>query len=283
MSEVIGATSPIEAATGGGLWMAYTHTTGEAQTGRLHPDGSVTPLRSFPLDPLWSFIRPVGDGLTAFFSTGPGTTVSTGRFDSDGGFADLATTALGSAFHSVTALTEGRLLWNRVVHDGGVQRSVSVVGRIRPDGGHEFVSEPFLLDFWTHIVHVGSDRILFYNVHTGLAATGGVTPQGAFVDLGRSFHFDPWTTVLSTGDGKVLFHNASSGLLATGRVLDDGTFIDLHTQFVGTVRLTATNDDRYVIFRGADTLVSRLDEGGVFQDTRIVRGLPSEPQLVFVR
>lgn len=281
MVDLSDMTVPALAVTGEELWMAYA-ATGDTITGRLDPSGATTQLAHFPLDPEWHLILPLEDGMTAFFSTAR-QSVSTGSFDAQGHFTDRVTSPLGGFFHSAIALPESRIMWNRVVHDSGVQRSVSVVGKVFPDGRHEIVSEPYLLDFWSAIVHVGGGLILFYNGETGLAATGRVTAEGAFIDLGKSFTFDPWTTIRSTGDGMVLFYNSANGLMATGRVLDDGTYIDLHTQLVGQVQFTPTTGGRYVIFRGADTLVARLDEGGVFRDTRIVRGMPLQRNVVFVR
>ena len=281
MVDLSDMATPALAGTGEELWMAYA-STGDTITGRLDPSGGTTQLAHFALDPEWHVILPMEGGMTAFFSVSR-QTVSTGRFDAQGQFTDGVTSPLGGYFHTAIALPGSRILWNRVVYDSGVQRSLAVIGRVFPDGRHEFVSEPYLLDFWSAIVHVGGGLLLFYNGDTGLAATGKVTADGAFVDLGKSFTFDPWTTIRSTGDGMVLFHNSANGLMATGRVLDDGSYIDLHTQFVGQVQFTPTTGGRYVIFRGADTLVARLDDGGVFRDTRIVRGMPLQRHVVFVR
>lgn len=63
----------------------------------------------------------------------------------------------------------------------------------------------------------------------------------------------------------------------------DGGFADLHSQFLGAMSFAPTSRGRYVIFRAADTLVARLDEGGVFSDTVIVRDLPADRRIVFVR
>lgn len=223
------------------------------------------------------------NGITLFHSLTTGGQVSSGVFADDGTFTDLATMSLGAFYYRMVVLNAGLVLWTRSVPEHGQYRLIAVIGRVFPDGRHEIVSEQYLLDFWTHIVHVGDGLVLFYNSGSGAAATGRVTAQGAFVDLGQSFQFDPWTTIASTGDGKVLFHNSADGLLATGRVLDDGSFIDLHTQFVGQMGFIPTTRGRYVIVRTADILVSRLDEGGVFRDTVIVHGLPRQRQILFVR
>ncbi|SBS72638.1 hypothetical protein [uncultured Microbacterium sp.] len=266
------------------IWLAYDGTTGAATTGRLAPDGTATDFAHFTLDRGWHSIQPVMNGITLFWASGTGSQVSAGVFSPAGVFTDLVTSSLGGdGFHRMLVLHAGLVMWTRSVQENGQYRLVAVIGRVFPDGRHEVVSEQYLLDFWTHIVHVGGGFVLFYNSDSRSAATGRVTAQGAFVDLGHSYQFDPWTTLLSTGDGTVLLHNSADGLLITGRVLADGSFIDLHTQFFGQMRFIPTTRGRYVILRTADTLAARLDGGGVFTDTVIVHGLPTQRQIVFVR
>ncbi len=279
--EPIDSTSP-ELLNGEELWLAYDRNTGASTTGHLAPDGTAHSLAQFQLDPTWEFILPTTGGIALFFRLSQDQ-VSTGLFGADGGFTDLVTSPLGGFFHRVTVLPAGLVMWNRTVSDQGQYRSVSVIGRVRPDGRHEIISEQFLLDFWTHIVHVGDGRILFYNSNSRLAATGLVTGDGGFRDLGQSFEFDVWTTILSTGDGKVFFYNAPTGDSATGRVDEDGGYFDLHSQFLGPMSFVTTSAGRFVIIRSADTLAARLDNAGVFSDTVIVRGLPTQRRIVFVR
>ena len=279
--EPIDSTSP-ELLNGEELWLAYDRNTGAATTGHLAPDGTAHPLAQFQLDPTWEFILPTTGGMTLFFRLSQDQ-VSTGVFGADGRFTDLVTSPLGGFFHRATVLPAGLVMWNRTVSDSGQYKSVSVIGRVHSDGRHEIISEQFVLDFWSHIVHVGDGRILFYNSSSHLAATGLVTGDGGFRDLGQSFEFDAWTTVLSTGDGKVLFYNSSSGDAATGLVDADGGYFDLHSQFLGPMDFVPTSGGRFVIFRSADTLAARLDDAGVFSDTVIVRGLPAQRRIVFVR
>jgi hypothetical protein len=263
-------------------WVAYTPSSGATTTGRLTSNGAATTLAQFSLDPNWIFILPTVNGMTLFIPPAYDH-VSTGVFAADGTFTDLVTTPLNGNFHRVTVLFGGLVMWNRSVSENGRYRSVSVIGRVHPDGRHEFISEQHLLDFWTHIVHVGDGRVLFYNASTHEAATGVVTADGGFRNLAGNFPFDPWTTILSTGDGKVLFHNQPTGQFATGRVDAGGGFVDLHSQFLGQMSFVPTTHNRYVIFRSADTLVARLDDAGIFRDTVIVRGLPTGRRIAFVR
>jgi hypothetical protein len=263
-------------------WVAYDPPTGTTTTGRLAPNGVASPLAQLMLDRNWIFIMPTVNGMTLFIPPAYDH-VSTGVFADDGTFTDLVTSPLNGNFHRITPLFGGLVMWNRSVSENGQYRSVSVIGRVHPDGRHEFISEQHLLDFWTHIVHVGDGRILFYNATSHEAATGVVTPEGGFVNLAGNFPLDPWTTILSTGDGKVLFHNQPTGQFATGRVGADGSFTDLHSQFLGQMGFVPTTRNRYLIFRSADTLVARLDDGGVFRDTVIVRGLPTGRRITFVR
>ncbi|WP_139230877.1 hypothetical protein [Microbacterium sp. cf046] len=264
------------------LWLAYDRNTGAATTGHLTPDGTAHPLTQFQLDPTWEFILPTTGGVNIFFRLSQDQ-VSTGVFGADGRFTDLVTSPLGGFFHRVTVLPAGLVMWNRTVSENGEYRSVSVIGRVHADGRHEVISEQLLLDFWTHIVHVGEGLLLFYNSRTRLAATGLVTGDGGFRDLGQSFEFDTWTTILSAGDGNVLFYNTATGDSATGRVDADGGYTDLHSQFLGPMGFVTTTRGGFVIIRSADTLAAHLDERGVFSDTVIVRGLPTERRIVFVR
>ncbi|MBM7504679.1 hypothetical protein ACFPER_16645 [Agromyces aurantiacus] len=264
------------------LWLSYDSASGASTTGRLAPDGTVSKLRDFPLDPSWNLILPADDGMTLFYR-GSDDHVSTGRFGPDGSFTDLVTSSLGIPFHRVTVLSNGFVMWNTTVSEHGEYRSASAIGRVFDDGRHEFISERFPLDFWTHIVHVGENRILFYNAQAGLAATGVVTGDGGYHDFGNSFHFDPWTQIESVGDGKVLFYNYETGLFASGAVSADGGFVDLFSEQVGSVSFLPTSRGRYVLFRSADTLATRLDDGGVFTDTVVVRGLPEGRRTAFVR
>ncbi|MET0781896.1 MAG: hypothetical protein ABWZ16_10280 [Microbacterium sp.] len=279
--EPIDSTPP-ELLNGEELWLAYDRTTGAATTGHLALDGTAHRLAQFPLDPTWEIILPTTGGMTLFFRLSQDH-VSTGVFGADGKFTDLVTSSLGGFFHRVTVLPAGLVMWNRTVSESGQYRSVSVIGRVHSDGRHEIISEQLLLDFWTHIVHVGDGRILFYNSTSHLAATGVVTGDGGFRDLGQSFEFDAWTTILSTGDGRVLFYNSLTGDAATGMVDADGEYVDLHSQFLGPMDFVPTTRGRFVIFRSADTLVARLDTAGVFSETAIVRDLPAQRPIVFVR
>src|SRR5215204_972774 len=136
--EPIDATSP-ELLNGDELWLAYDRNSGAATTGHLALDGTAHPLTQFQLDPAWDVILPTTGGLNIFFRLSDDH-VSTGAFGADGGFTDLATSPLGGFFHRVTMLPAGLVMWNRTVSEQGQYRSVSVIGRVQPDGRHEVIS-----------------------------------------------------------------------------------------------------------------------------------------------
>ena len=62
-----------------------------------------------------------------------------------------------------------------------------------------------------------------------------------------------------------------------------GTLARALGEQVGSVSFLPTSRGRYVLFRSADTLATRLDDGGVFTDTVVVRGLPEGRRIAFVR
>jgi hypothetical protein len=84
--------------------------------------------------------------------------------------------------------------------------------KIAPNGDFFALSEPRLLDFWSHIVPTVNGLVLFYRrADPSSAATGLITPDGAFRDLKSLVGFDQWSHVVSTSDGILLFYNEGGG------------------------------------------------------------------------
>ena len=100
-------------------------------------------------------------------------------------------------------------------HDGiliayspaGSQFGVGIVQtwKLSPNGDFVVLSEPRLLDFWSHIVPTVNGLVLFYGADTGRsrAMTGLITPEGA-PGIKNFTGFDPWAHVVSTSDGILL-------------------------------------------------------------------------------
>ena len=276
-------TSTLQIESSDELWLSYDFFTGAATTGRLHQTGETTTLGALQLDREWARIVPTSGGNVVFANNR--WLVATGRFGSDGSFVDLVTYPHSFEYQQLVAVRE-ELLFAYVTGTTVVgPMSRAVVTRVHHDGRFEVVSEPYLLDKWTHIVAARDGVVLFYNSRSGAAATGVVTPDGGFRDLGTSFHLDKgWDDIVAADDGRVMFYDREGGNTATGRVDDQGGYGDLYSfNFLPGKRLVGTTAGRIVIIDGRQAMVFGIDSQGIPSEGRYVVGLPTDHRVVFVR
>lgn len=264
------------------IWLRYNYSSGAARTGLLTPDGLAVVLRDHTFDPFWSSIAALGNGRVAFFNTST-SLLTIGEVDVLGGFSDVANTSDAESAHNLRVVNTDTVLFSLSI-DGGTKLQATT-GRIEPDGSYRRLREPFLLDFWTHIVATTDGLALFYNQYTGLAATGRFGVDGGFTDLGTFPGFDPWTQIHAAADGTLLFYNTTTGAAASGRVESNGNFVNLFSAFLGpAIGFLPTLDGRMLVFRGADTLVANFGgPSGWFSGTRIINGLITPKPELFVR
>jgi hypothetical protein len=264
------------------IWLSYDPFTGAATTGRLHPTGATTRLGTLQLDREWVHIVPTSRGNVVFANYS--WLVATGRFGSDGSFIDLATYPHSFEYYQLVAVRDELLLAYATGTTVAGPVSRAVVTRVHHDGRLEIVSEPYLLDEWTHVVAAREGVVLFYNSRSGAAATGAVTPDGGFRDLGTSFRFDKgWDDIVAADDGRVMFYDREGGNTATGLVDDQGRYGDLYTfNFLPGKRLVQTTGGRVVIIDGTEAKVFRIDSQGIPSEGRYAVGLPTDRRLVFV-
>lgn len=264
------------------LWLRYNYSTGAARTGLLTPEGLAIALRDYTFDPSWSSIVALGNSRIAFFNSSE-SLLTVGQVDALGAYSDISNTADAEQAHQLYAVDVDTVAFVLAIDSG--TRSQVVTGRVSPDGSFQRLQEPFLLDFWTHIVPLGNGLTLFYNSDTRLAATGRFGLDGSFVDLVTLPGFDPWTQIHAATDGTLLFYNSGTGAGASGRVNADGNFVNLFSAFVGqSITFLPTRDGRMVVFRPGDTLVAQFGGAdGWFSGARVVNGLITPRPELFVR
>lgn len=263
------------------MWLSYNSGTGAARTGLLTQDALSVVLRDTILDTLWTRIVALGNGRVAFFNVAT-SLLTVGAVDALGAYGDLRNTADAEQAHNLVVVNTDTVFFTIAI-DGGA-RSRGTSGRINPDGTYQRLQEPFLLDFWTHIVPTADGLVLFYHRDTRLAATGRFGTDGVFTDLGTFPGFDDWTHIHAGADGTLLFYNTTTGAAASGRVEPNGTFVNLFSAFLGQANsFVPTRDGRIVVFRASGALAARFGgPGGWFSDARTINGLMPRPEL-FVR
>ena len=263
------------------MWLRYSWN-GVGRTGLLRGNLAIV-LRDFPLDTAWSDIAALDNGRVAFYSVN-NFMVTIGEVTTEGRYVDVANHPRAESAHRMLAVYPDMLLFVLVRSGTHGYVSLATTGRVGADGSYTRLSEPLLWDVWTHIVGVGNGVILAYNRDTRLATTGRFSGDGGYSDLQNHPGFDDWTGIHAMTDGTLLFYNTTTGAAATGRIAADGGFTNLHSGSIGPARgLVTTRDNQLLIDRGADTLVTRLDTGGWFTDTRIVNGLIRPLPTLFVR
>lgn len=178
---------PVEAAVTDGQWLVYDPA-GRTRTGTLTAEGVVFAQRHFTLDQLWGDHVALGDGRMAFQR---GELLTVGEVRPDGSWADLRDNHQAPLTHRIVAVAPDMLISYLVRSGPQGYVGVAIIGRIGADGAWTQLSEPYLWDFWTHIVPVQDGLVLFYNSYTRLAATGRVTGDGGFADLRNHPGFDP--------------------------------------------------------------------------------------------
>jgi N,N-dimethylformamidase beta subunit-like protein len=85
---------------------------------------------------------------------------------------------------------------------------------------------------WTHVVHAGNGRLLFYDSLTGKGAAAKLENDATLETI--QIYPDPsagiesfspqWTHIVGLGNGQMLFYDARTGKGATGFLGDDGLF-----------------------------------------------------------
>lgn len=264
------------------MWLRYDYTTGAVRTGALTADGIAIVLRDIPFDRGWSHLLALGDARIAAYSQPTGL-LTVGEVGADGRYADVRDNPAAETAHTVVTVLPNTLMFYLVRSTPQGYAGTAVVGRIASNGAYSRLSEPYLFDFWTHIVPVQDGLVLFYNAYSRMAATGRVTGDGGFADLQNHPGFDEWTGITAMSDGTLLFYNSLTGAAASGRVSPDGGFVNLHSHPLSPgMSFRATRDGRVLISRPADTLVARFTDGW-FSDTRIVNGLILPMPTLFVR
>ncbi len=276
--------TPAEAAAPGqATWLRYNFSTGATRTGSLTDNGIAVVLRDFPLDPAWSHLLALGGGRVAAYKHQTGI-LTIGEVAVDGTYADVRDNPEAETAHNMLVVFPDMLLFYLVTSDSHGYRGLGTTGRIAANGAYTRLSEPILLDFWTHIVPVQDGLVLFYNSYSRLAAVGRFTGDGGFADLRTHPGFDPWTHIFAATDGTLLFYNVTTGMAASGRVEADGGFTNLRSQaLLPGMSFLPTRDGRVLIARPADTLVARFPVDGWFFDARIVNGLILPVPTLFVR